>query len=372
VSSFLNLNLRFAGIAELTAWLATCPPPEWQPDGIRYHNTYIPNKAQWRGAASMRSMQQSYEQQTPPWDRGPHLYLATGTAFDGIWVMTPPWQPGIHAGPCNSHTFGVETVADWDRDQPTEAEKELLVGVCAALTAYAARPLDLAAHKDCMPNRTCPGRFGYAMKAELQTRLAATLHTVEFQPAYSADSPLLGPPGASEAQAAAYILGRPHGYTTYDITREILPAYWLHAGRAGIDPVVAVAQMLHETDMLRSPRAQRPQRNPAGIGATNDGAPGAFFATWRDHAIPAHIGRLLAYAVPRATTPEQERLIADALAVRGLPARAFGSVHVLRELGAAHNPANVGRPEAEWVGWASPGTDYGEKIAAIANAIRSS
>ncbi|MFQ3632568.1 glucosaminidase domain-containing protein [Roseiflexus sp.] len=196
-------------------------------------------------------------------------------------------------------------------------------------------------------------------------------------------TPILGRPTASIAQLTAFILARPHGeYTTHDIEGVIVPTYWQLCAEIGIDPTLAVAQMIHETGNLTSFWAARPQRNPAGIGVTGQKQTtppsntngwafnvqrqqweaGVSFATWEHDAIPAHVGRLLAYALPiGAENPVQRAAIERALRYRALPARMRGSAPILKQLGKAHNPTGQG--------WASPGTDYGAKIAAIATRI---
>lgn len=200
---------------------------------------------------------------------------------------------------------------------------------------------------------------------------------------FSENTPILGRPTASVAQIAAFILARPHGeYTTHDIEAVIVPVYWQLCTEVGIDPTVAVAQMIHETGNLTSFWAARPQRNPAGIGVTGQKQTtppsdtnvwafnpqrqqweaGVSFATWEHDAIPAHVGRLLAYALPiGAENPVQRAAIERALRYRALPARMRGSAPILKQLGRVHNPTGQG--------WASPGIDYGAKIAAIATRI---
>lgn len=175
---------------------------------------------------------------------------------------------------------------------------------------------------------------------------------------------ILAPPRATVAQAARFMLARPHGgYSTGDIVDHILPAYWQLCSTVGIDPLVAVAQMIHETGNLSSPLSQRPHRNPAGIGVTGESGKEVSFRSWEGHSIPAHIGRLLAYALrEEQTTPVQRRLIRTALKVRALPEACRGSARTLKALGRDYNPSGQG--------WASPGTHYGARIAAIANAIR--
>lgn len=198
--------------------------------------------------------------------------------------------------------------------------------------------------------------------------------------AYTANSPLMGAPRATEAQAAAYILARPTGgYTAHDITHEILPAYWQQATALGLDPVLAVAQMIHETGTLTSWWAQRPRRNAAGLGITGETCPvadgdpgpgwaldaaaglfrrGLSFAAWAgEHgSVAAHVGRLVAYATrPEARSSAQQRAVNAATALRGLPASYHGAAPTLAGLD--------GR-------WAVPGVGYGGRVAAVAEAIR--
>lgn len=167
-------------------------------------------------------------------------------------------------------------------------------------------------------------------------------------------------------------------YTSYDVLNVILPAYWVVCDRAGIDFGVALAQAWHETAANGIPFsswwAQRPRRNPCGFGVTGRvemsaippsgvwarkglrWAEGHSFANWRDYAIPAHVGRLVAYATkPGQRTGVQQELAAYALGLRGLPAGYIGAAPTLDGLD--------GR-------WAVPGNGYGAKIARIMQAMR--
>jgi hypothetical protein len=199
----------------------------------------------------------------------------------------------------------------------------------------------------------------------------------------SADTALLGAPRASVEQMARYILARSHGeYSEYDV-RYILGRYDAECRAVGMDPLLAVAQMIHETGNMSSFWAARPRRNPAGIGVTGltstshpaDGTNWAYdpasglwrygvsFPTW-DDSVRAQVGRLLAYALTDTQANQAQRaLIAEALRWRALPSRLRGSAPTLKPLGAAHNPTGSG--------WASPGDNYGAAIANIANRIRS-
>lgn len=188
---------------------------------------------------------------------------------------------------------------------------------------------------------------------------------------YTADSPILGAPQASPEQCVRFINARPHGeYLDTDISNVIVPAYFQHCAPVGVDPVLLIAQMIHETGNLTSWWSQRPRRNPAGIGVTGRSSQdqpaaawamretawfeGVSFPTWKDDAIPAHVGRVLAYAlIDEQATVAQRDLIARALSYRPLR-RYRGEAPTLRGLN--------GR-------WAVPGRTYADKLAEIANAI---
>jgi len=197
------------------------------------------------------------------------------------------------------------------------------------------------------------------------------------------DSPILNvTPQATPEQCSRYLSARPHGaYTESDIAGVIVPAYFAVCATAGVDPLLIIAQMVHETGGLTSALSQRqdpdgnPLRNPAGIGVTGERSTtpqsgfvfdadhecyrrACGFTSWRDDAIPAHVGRLLAYALTdQAANDTQRALVARALGYRPLPTSYRGAAPTLRGL--------AGR-------WAVPGTTYPDKLAQIANAIRSS
>jgi hypothetical protein len=192
--------------------------------------------------------------------------------------------------------------------------------------------------------------------------------------AFSADSPILaGTIQGTPEQCSRFMLARPHGeYTEHDIANVIVPAYFTVCAAVGIDPVMLLAQMIHETGCLTSWWSQRPRRNPAGIGVTGRTsaaqpthgawalrsgiwAEGLSFPSWKDDSIPAHAGRLLAYALPDDHADDAQRaMIARALGYRPLPAGFRGIAPTWRGLN--------GR-------WAVPGNTYSDKIAEIANAM---
>lgn len=178
--TFHNLNQQFSTVAAFAAWLQAQPKPTWGVKASTYHNTYRPDERQWRGSASMLGMQRTYESQSPPWDRGPHLYLAAGTGYDGIWVMTPPTMQAIHGVVCNTDHFGIEVVHDGEVSPFTPEQLTLLTSVIAVLHRWAGIGPNVNAHRDCVP-RTCPGQKAYAQKAEIQRRVAALMAEPETQ-----------------------------------------------------------------------------------------------------------------------------------------------------------------------------------------------
>lgn len=372
---FANLNLHFDTAHELAQWLATQPRPAWKPVGSTYHNTWKPNADQWAGHASMKNMQAGYEKLG--WDRGPHVYLAHGTRADGIFVMTPPQLPGIHSPSCNGSTkkpgrYGIEVVGDFQATPMSAAQLDLLVSVTAALHRYARLPADINAHRDCDP-RTCPGDAAYAQKPAIQRALAAAL-----SPRYTPDSPLLAPSGATLAQLLRSVApGEQYGKAAIV---EIMTAYAATCTALGVDAAIAVAQMLHETGNLTSWWAARPRRNPAGIGVTGHtrseppltpelwayDAPaklwryGLSFTSWALKSVPAHVGRLLAYALPAGGGNALQRAAIDAaLTVRPLPPSLRGAAPTLQGL------------EDTWATDGDPTTEsfYAEQLAQRANRI---
>jgi len=139
--------------------------------------------------------------------------------------------------------------------------------------------------------------------------------------AVTAESTILHAPRTTQTAAICAILTHDNGqYTKYDISEVIVPAYFRICESVGVDPLIALAQMVHETDYLSSWWAARPRRNPAGIGVTGERGKGVSFDTWLRDGIPAHVGRLVAYALPPHSRSEAQQALVDlALSYRPLP-----------------------------------------------------
>jgi hypothetical protein len=411
------------------------------PDYVVLHHTAIPSTMQARyptggvwddNESGLSEAQIKQRRQTklngikhvyecrPGWDRGPHLFIDDRY----IWLFSPMREVGIHAAQGNSYndakglhySIGIEVVGYYEHVHWPEPIERLVGHAVAVLKRhlgtfdlhYKPRAGAISSHRD-YNKPACPGAaisnqyFIQVLQGGLSTlNLAAPASRVALAPApapapapasapapaasgqaFSENSSIFGPPSATAAQAAAFMATRPHGeYTDNDIANVIIPAYFAVCSRVGIDPVLAIAQMIHETDNLNSFWAARPQRNPAGIGVNGQRQPdkpadannwafntqrqmwesGLSFKSWQEDSVVAHIGRLAAYALAAAgETPEQHELVGRALAYRPLPANMRGSAPTLKQLGKAHNPTGQG--------WASPGTDYGAKVAAIAQRI---
>jgi hypothetical protein len=189
------------------------------------------------------------------------------------------------------------------------------------------------------------------------------------------DMPIVGPPSGSQDRAFAWLAPRAGTYAAGDVAA-IVADYRRIGEAAALDWFLALAQMAHETGSLTSWWSQRPRRNPAGIGVTGrvvagtpDSPPGRgwswdgtqwregwSFPTWADHAIPAHLGRLLAYALrDQEADAAQQALIGQALTYRPLPAGYRGAAPTVCGLN--------GR-------WAVPGTNYGQGIIELARLMR--
>lgn len=319
------------------------------------------------------------------WDRGPHLFVDDLA----IYTFTPMSKIGIHAAQGNSYSehgwlhysIGIEVVGCYKSVRwPARVLANVASAVCSLKATLGTfnfvsgpRAGQISEHR--MFNKpSCPGDAVHP-----EWYLPYFQQAWQHGPPYiltdtiTPDCPLLSPPRATLDRAVRYVLERPHGeYTDDDIGNVIIPTYWTLCTSAGLDPVLAIAQLVHETGNLSSWWSARPRRNPAGLGVTgrrSDAPPtvgvwalrdgvwheGLSFANWQAEAIPAHVGRLLAYALSDLQANDAQRsLIVRALGWRPLPASFRGVAPTLRGLN--------GR-------WAVPGTTYANTIAKIARAI---
>jgi len=184
----------------------------------------------------------------------------------------------------------------------------------------------------------------------------------------------MAPARCTQEQASEYLfqhMKNVSSYTRVDLDKIILPAYFTVAASVGVDPSIAIAQMIHETGFLSSFWSKRPRRNPAGIGVTGQTAKslakdasfwewsfdddariwkkGLRFDAWDTGSVPAHISRLLGYALKETQrTVEQNDFLKKHTAKRPLPSRVVGCAPTLAGLEGT---------------WAVPGKGYADKLA---------
>jgi hypothetical protein len=171
--------------------------------------------------------------------------------------------------------------------------------------------------------------------------------------AVTANSKLIAAPRAPADRPKQYLLARPHGAYSAGDVETIVDHYYTTCAAVGLDPLLMVAQMSEETGHLTSFWSQRPRRNFAGIGVTGEPGVGLSFPGLKV-AVHAHVGRLLAYALPKDSGNQaQVQLIEEALAFRPLPPNRFGCAPTLAGL----------------VGTYAMDPDYAAKLAGVANDI---
>ena len=319
---------------------------------------------------------------------------ANGLSYkNGRWidpagnVVNPPWQ-GLEPPTNPNYT----TISIENEGRPgiplSPKQQQQLTAILRALAVQYPQfmpyvpGVNLIGHRDIAPihRARCPGSafdfqaIAAAANADLlgATQPGAALLTEH--------SNIFGAPSITFDQGVDFILKRGSLYTPYDV-RVIVGQVFHVCQPVGVDPGRVLAQIIHETseqidddpewEPLSSFWAQRPRRNPAGIGVDGTPGHGVLFPTWLD-SIQAQVGRLLRYFLkPGQGTEAQQHLMETALKWRPLDRVAWGSCTELQHLGAIHNPANAGLPRNKWrSGWAWPGEFYGRKIAEIANAIR--
>ena len=166
-------------------------------------------------------------------------------------------------------------------------------------------------------------------------------------------SKLIAAPRARAARAKRHPrAGDTGGYADADC-ETIVNDYYKTCATVGLDPLLMVAQIIEETGHLTSFWSQRSRRNFAGIGVTGEPGVGLSFPGLKI-AVRAHVGRLLAYALPKgAGNQAQVQLIDQALAFPPLPDNRLGCAPTLARLAGTY----------------AMDPDYAVKLARVANDI---
>lgn len=295
------------------------------------------------------------------------MYHYAVTSFGEIYQMREDneilWHCGNIEG--NAHSIAVELAIGGDQE-PTEIQwqrtKELFAFLCEK---YSIPKENVKGHNE-WKSTACPGP-----KLTPLLKQWKTSDTIQLSP----DTEFVSEPRCTREQAIQYIINREHSetYTKEDIEL-IVNTYFDLCVLYEIDPLLLIAQMIHETGNLTSFWSLRPQRNPAGIGVNGSWLPvkpkdttnwvyntqrkrweyGLSFPTWKDDAIPAHVARILGYVLTdNEMTREQQEFYTKYTQSRPLPSHVRGTAKQLSGL------------NTRW----AVGKLYAASIIKIANAI---
>jgi hypothetical protein len=172
-------------------------------------------------------------------------------------------------------------------------------------------------------------------------------------PVIPADAALVTAPRASAKRLAMYVECGERGAYEPGAIQQIVGMHVDTCGAAGLDPLLVVSQLILETDNLTSEAARLPRLDPVGIVPPRARVKGRWFSSWAE-AARAHVGLLLAYAIPKgAETGPQRTLVEHAVAWRPVPSGLRGSAPTLDRLPSAWNTEQ----------------EYAERIRGIANTI---
>lgn len=124
------------------------------------HHTWKPEKDDWNGIKTIHALDKYYRKLG--WNgKGPHLFIAD----DGIWLFTPMYEVGIHAGSGNGsinhpdgYSLGIEVVGNYDNEVWSGETKKNALGVILALQEQLSIPtIKIKFHRH-YSKKTCPGK----------------------------------------------------------------------------------------------------------------------------------------------------------------------------------------------------------------------
>jgi hypothetical protein len=147
------------GLDAFRAYVNARPRYAWI-RGLTVHHTWSPTIDQWAGLSTLTGTR-NYYRDTLGWSAGPHLFIANGTRADGIFIGTPLDTRGIHAGVCNSTHLGMEIVGNYDPAPWPAPLREYVYSIIEIVFHWLNLPVNmysLRGHRECLPNKTCPGR----------------------------------------------------------------------------------------------------------------------------------------------------------------------------------------------------------------------
>jgi len=142
--------------------LKKVPVPKWF-KAITIHHTAAPSLTQRPKGFTLQHIIniRDFYINKKHWDRGPHFFVDE----DQIFGMTPVTEKGIHAASFNSFALGIETLGDYDSEDPksgrglacwTECAK--LVNVLCEWAGIVPTEKTILFHReDPKTSKTCPG-----------------------------------------------------------------------------------------------------------------------------------------------------------------------------------------------------------------------
>ena len=132
---------------------------------VTVHHTASPNLAQRPKGWTIQHMRNiaDYYKNGLGWSSGPHLF----TDEDQIFGMSSLWKPGVHARSFNRNSIGIETLGDYDNEDPKSGRGLECWHTTAQATAIILEKRGLEPsnstvkfhRNDPQTSKTCPGRL---------------------------------------------------------------------------------------------------------------------------------------------------------------------------------------------------------------------
>lgn len=152
---------RIMSIPDMENAIATVKFKDWKPSGGALHNTAVPSlkRSKDYSIEHWRSMWEGYYKGLG-WSGGPHFFCFPDT----VLFFTPITLPGVHSPSWNGTKFGVEMVADFDKEESNSGDglkiKRAAVAIFAALYGrLGLDPQGIKLHKeDPRTTHACPGK----------------------------------------------------------------------------------------------------------------------------------------------------------------------------------------------------------------------
>jgi len=134
-------------------------------DSVTVHHTSTPNLEQrpngWT-AQHMRNLESFYGDELG-WSAGPHLF----TDEDQIWGLSSLYRRGVHAVSFNAKSIGIETLGDYDTEDPKSGRGLACFKMTAFAVATILKRMGKPANNDTVhfhrddprTSKTCPGKL---------------------------------------------------------------------------------------------------------------------------------------------------------------------------------------------------------------------